>query len=230
MGNIEMRPVVAIDGPSGSGKSTVARMLSERLGYLHLDTGAMYRVVALAARRRDIPYDAGPALDRMCREIKIELLPGKGGVCVLLDGEEVTEEIRLPEMSLGSSTVSAVPVVREHMVKLQREIGKDGGVVAEGRDMGTVVFSGARAKYYLDASPEVRARRRWDQLRESGHPEDYEKVLKEMRHRDYCDSSRDHSPLRKADDAVVVDTTGKSAHEVVEILARRVIELETSGA
>jgi len=205
-------------------------MLAERLGYLHLDTGAMYRAVALAASRKNIPYDAAPDLDRMCEEMRIEMFQGNEGVRVVLNGEDVTDEIRLPEMSRGSSCVSAVPEVRRHMVRLQREIGKNGAIVAEGRDMGTVVFSGSRAKFYLDASPDVRARRRWRQLRENGHLEDYDKVLEEMKHRDYCDSSRDHSPLQKADDAIVFDTTEKTADEVTEILADRVLELESVDA
>jgi cytidylate kinase len=225
-----MRQVVTIDGPSGSGKSTVARMLSEKLGYVHLDTGAMYRAVALAAWRKGIPYSDAPALDRMCRQIRIELLQGEEGPRVLLDGEDVTDEIRLPEMSLGSSSVSAIPAVRAHMVRLQREIGKNGGVVAEGRDMGTVVFRDAGAKFYLDASLDVRARRRWRQILENGGFESYEKVLDEMKCRDHNDSSRKHSPLKMADDAFVIDSTEMTAQEVTGILARRVRELEKPGA
>jgi len=221
-----MKPVVAIDGPSGSGKSTVARMLSEKLGYLHLDTGAMYRAVALAATNGGIPFGDGPALSRMCGEIHIELNQEPRGIRVLLDGEDVTEKIRLPEMSMGSSAVSAVPEVRAHMVRLQREIGDKGGVVAEGRDMGTVVFPRSKAKFFLDASPRVRARRRWLELQARGHRVEFRNVLEEMVKRDLCDSSRGNSPLKKADDAVLVDTTGKAVEEVVRILYDRVLELE----
>ena len=225
-----MRQVVAIDGPSGSGKSTVARMLARRLGYLHLDTGAMYRAVALAASRKSIPYDDGAALDGLCRELSIELLPRTGEVGVILDGEDVSEAIRSPEMSLGSSRVSAVPQVRNHMVRLQRAIGSTGGIVAEGRDMGTVVFPETPAKFFLDASPEERARRRWLQLKEKGILEDLGKVEREIRERDHNDSSRDHSPLRRAEDAFYIDTTGMTIDDVIELLAGKVKRLERPHA
>jgi cytidylate kinase len=218
--------VVAIDGPSGSGKSTVARMLSKKLGYMHLDTGAMYRAVALAASRKQIPLDDAQLLDNLCEHLNIELLQKRGGVCILLNGEDVTEEIRSPEMSLGSSAVSAVPEVRKHMVRLQREIGQGGAIVAEGRDMGTVVFPDTPAKFYLDASLKERAQRRRQQLMEGGILEDDGKVLREIKQRDRNDASREHSPLKKADDALYVDTTDKSADEVTQILSDRVLELE----
>jgi len=220
--------VVTIDGPSGSGKSTVARMLSEKLGYLHLDTGAMYRAVALAAENSGIPFDDAPSLDRMCGDIQIELKEDSRGMRVFLDGEDVTDRIRLPEMSMGSSAVSAVAQVRSHMVRLQRKIGRFGGIVAEGRDMGTVVFPDSKAKFFLDAPPEVRARRRWQELNDRGHHgDDFSTVMEEMAQRDKADSSRGISPLRKADDAILVDTSGKTAREVADILYKHVIELET---
>jgi cytidylate kinase len=201
-------------------------MLSRRLGYMHLDTGAMYRAVALAALREHIPYDDEHSLDGLCKRIRIELIPKPDGNQVLLDGEDVTDEIRLPELSMGSSAVSALPGVRRHMVRMQQEMGRNGAVVAEGRDMGTVVFPGTKAKFYLDAAPEERARRRWLELKESGVMEEVEKVLRDIRRRDQNDASRQHSPLRKADDAIYVDTTDKTAGEVTEILAERVLELE----
>lgn len=196
---------------------------------MHLDTGAMYRTVALAASLEDIPYDDNKRLDDLCERIRIEMRMDDG-VSVYLDGREVTEEIRSPEMSLGSSAVSSVPEVRMHMVRLQREIGRSGGIVAEGRDMGTVVFPDTQAKFYLDASPAERARRRWLQLREMGREEDSEKVRKEMDERDLMDASRQHSPLRKADDAIHIDTTGMTIDQVVRELAERVRKLEGSGA
>jgi len=162
----------------------------------------------------------------MCGEIHIELHQDPGGIRVLLDGENVTEKIRLPEMSMGSSAVSAVPEVRTHMVRLQREVGGRGGVVAEGRDMGTVVFPDSKAKFFLDASTHVRARRRWLELKAKGHQEEFRTVLEEMVQRDLNDSSRGNSPLRRADDAVLVDTTDKTVEEVVQILLERVRELE----
>jgi cytidylate kinase len=221
-----MKQVVAIDGPSGAGKSTVARMLAAKLGYTHLDTGAMYRAVALAASRRGISYGDGPGLDKLCAGLSIELAAAGDTVKVFLNGEDVTDAIRTPEMSLGSSAVSAVPQVRDHMVRLQRKAGEGGGVVAEGRDMGTVVFADTRAKFYLDASLEERARRRCDELEEKGMPEPLEKVLSQMEERDRNDSTRDHSPLMRADDAVYVDSTAMSPGEVVKTIARRVRELE----
>jgi cytidylate kinase len=151
-------------------------------------------------------------------------------VTVYLDGRDVTDAIRSPEMSLGSSAVSSIDQVRTHMVRLQREIGARGGIVAEGRDMGTVVFPDTPAKFYLDASPRERARRRWIQLKEMGINEDPDKVRSEMDQRDRKDSSREHSPLKKADDAIHIDTTGMNIGQVVKILARKVEELEKSGA
>lgn len=225
-----MKQIVAIDGPSGSGKSTVAAMLATKLGYMHLDTGAMYRVVALAAALDNLPYDDARRLDELCEQIRIEMRRNEGVVSVYLNGQDVTEEIRSPEMSLGSSAVSAVPEVRSHMVRLQREIGSSGGIVAEGRDMGTVVFPDTPAKFYLDASPEERARRRWLQLKEMGIEEAPEKVRREMDERDQNDTSREHSPLKKAEDAIIVDTTGMSIDQVIEKLADKVKELEESGA
>lgn len=225
-----MKQIVAIDGPSGSGKSTVAAMLATKLGYMHLDTGAMYRAVALAAALDNLPYDDARRLDELCEQIRIEMRRNEGVVSVYLNGQDVTEEIRSPEMSLGSSAVSAVPEVRSHMVRLQREIGSSGGIVAEGRDMGTVVFPDTPAKFYLDASPEERARRRWLQLKEMGIEEAPEKVRREMDERDQNDTSREHSPLKKAEDAIIVDTTEMSIDQVIEKLADKVKELEESGA
>jgi cytidylate kinase len=225
-----MKQIVAIDGPSGSGKSTVAAMLATKLGYMHLDTGAMYRAVALAAALDNLSYDDAMGLGELCEQIRIEMCWNEGVVSVYLNGQDVTEEIRSPEMSLGSSAVSAVPEVRSHMVRLQREIGSSGGIVAEGRDMGTVVFPDTPAKFYLDASPEERARRRWLQLKEMGIEETPEKVRKEMDERDQNDTSREHSPLKKAEGAIIVDTTGMSIHQVIEKLADKVKELEESGA
>jgi cytidylate kinase len=225
-----MKQIVAIDGPSGSGKSTVAAMLSKKLGYIHLDTGAMYRAVALAAAMDNTPYDDSNRLDMLCERIRIEMRQHEDGVSIYLNGRDVTDEIRSPEMSLGSSAVSSVPEVRSHMVRLQREIGSSGGIVAEGRDMGTVVFPDTPAKFYLDASPDERARRRWLQLKDMGMNEDSDKVRREMEERDQKDADREHSPLKRADDAIHIDTTGMTIDQVVEELAGKVKELEGSGA
>ncbi|HLI59419.1 MAG TPA: (d)CMP kinase [Solirubrobacteraceae bacterium] len=197
--------VVAIDGPAGAGKSTVARAVAGRIGGVYLDSGAMYRAVALAAQRRGINPEA--AAD-VARTISIELLPGGG---VLLDGEEVTGLIRDPAVSEGASAVAAVPEVRAAMVEQQRALlGSGGEWVAEGRDIGTVVWPQAEVKVYLTASPEVRAERRAAEL---GLP--VADVLAQIAERDGRDTTREHSPLRAAPDAVTLDTTGLSLDEVV---------------
>ncbi|MDF1535946.1 MAG: (d)CMP kinase [bacterium] len=225
-----MKPVVAIDGPSGSGKSSVARLLAQRLGYQHLDTGAMYRAVALAAFRKDIPYDDARRLDELCASISIDLDHRGEELVVYLDGEDVTDHIRTPEMSLGSSAVSALPEVRQHMVRLQQFLGRNGAMVAEGRDMGTVVFPDTPAKFYLDASLTERARRRWLQLREQGMEQAEGDVLSQLKTRDRNDTNRSHSPLKRAGDATYIDTTAMSLEEVVDTLSARVTELESVDA
>lgn len=223
-----IKPVVAIDGPSGAGKSTVARMLADKLQYTHLDTGAMYRTVAYAAKCAGIDFGDAPALDKLCAEINIGLMSDGGELKVLLNEDDVTVHIRTPEMSLGSSAVSAVPDVREHMVRLQREIGIAGGIVAEGRDMGTVVFPDTKAKFYLDASVDERAKRRWLELKEKSEDISLETVRREIEERDRNDSLREHSPLKKADDAIYLDSTRISPEEIVRIMARHVKRLETA--
>lgn len=223
-----MKQIVAIDGPSGAGKSTVARQLARRLGYVHLDTGAMYRAVALAAVRARIALNDNSSLDGLCQNLHLGLENTPGGIKVTLNGEDVTLLIRTPEMSSASSQVSSVSEVRQHMVRLQREIGGGGGVVAEGRDMGTVVFPHTMAKFYLDATLEERGERRWLELREGGLDESLENVLDDIRTRDQNDSNREDSPLRRADDAQAIDTTSKTPEEVVEEIYALVKKLETA--
>jgi len=223
-----VKQIVAIDGPSGAGKSTVARQLARRLGYVHLDTGAMYRAVALAAVRARIALNDNSSLDGLCQNLHLGLENTPGGIKVTLNGEDVTLLIRTPEMSSASSQVSSVSEVRQHMVRLQREIGGGGGVVAEGRDMGTVVFPHTMAKFYLDATLEERGERRWLELREGGLDESLENVLDDIRTRDQNDSNREDSPLRRADDAQAIDTTSKTPEEVVEEIYALVKKLETA--
>jgi cytidylate kinase len=207
-------PVVAIDGPSGAGKSTVGRALAERLGYTYIDTGAMYRALALKAMRSGVSLDAEEALATLCRAASIELSDGGRGV--LLDGEDVTAAIRSPETSRASSLVSVHPGVRTEMVARQREMGRDGGVVLDGRDIGTAVFPDAEVKFFLDANPGERAQRRLQELRSAGSDIALETVEEDVRERDYTDTHRVESPLERAWDALELDTTDLSADEVLE--------------
>lgn len=207
--------IVAIDGPSGAGKSTVAKLLARKLGYMYIDTGAMYRAVALQAKRDNVNINNGAALNRLCNGVKIEFIPDNGGLRTVLNGEDVSEAIRTPEMSMAASDISARKEVREALLVLQRRMGKSGGVVLEGRDVGTVIFPNAQAKFFLDASLEERGRRRYKELAAKGMDVTLEQTIEDVRKRDINDSSRDIAPLKKADDAVLVDSTGMSIEEVV---------------
>jgi cytidylate kinase len=214
--------VVAIDGPAGAGKSTAARLLAARLGYDLLDTGAIYRVMALVARQRGIAWDDGPAVAALASGLDLAFRLDGDVNRVLAAGGDVTAAIRTPEMSDGASRVSALPEVRAVLLGIQRALGARGGVVAEGRDIGTVVFPDAGAKFFLTASEEERARRRVAELVGRGQPADFAQTLAEMRARDTRDSTRAVSPLRPADDAVHVDSTGLTIDEVVNRMAAHV--------
>lgn len=217
---VRPQPVIAIDGPVGAGKSTVARGLAQRLGFRYVDTGAMYRSVAWKAQQAGVDLRDRDAVAAAARSLRIEFRGDQQHQRVIVDGQDVTETIRTPEVSEGASIVSAYPSVREAMVALQRRLGADGGVVMEGRDIGTVVFPDAEVKIYLDASPEERARRRYAELRARGADVDFETLRRTEEERDRRDATRKHSPLRRAADAVVIDTTGKPVDAVVdEILA-----------
>jgi len=219
-------PRVAIDGPAGAGKSTVAKMLAERLGFLHVDTGALYRTVALAAKRAGASWDdeghVGRVAERVVAEQRIRMeRPAEGGAMrVILDGEDVSALIRSPEMSAGASRVSAIAAVRSALLDLQRQAGAGGGVVLEGRDIGTVVFPDAEVKLFLTATPEERARRRFEELAEKGVATTFEATLADQRARDKADTERAVSPLRMADDAVLVDSTGRDVAEIIEEMVR----------
>ena len=206
--------VVAIDGPSGAGKSTAGRALAARLGYTYVDTGAMYRALALKAMRAGVSLDAEEALATLCRASRIELT--EGGQGVRLDGEDVTAAVRSGEISRASSLVSVHPGVRVEMVARQREMGRDGGVVLDGRDVGTAVFPDAEVKFFLDAEPGERAQRRLAELRATGAEVSFDAVEREVRERDYTDTHRAESPLVKAWDAIALDTTRLTPEEVVD--------------
>ncbi len=217
--------IVAIDGPSGAGKSTVGKMLAKELGYLYIDTGAMYRAIGLKAVRLGIELKEGDALRELCMRTDVRLEQADGGVRVYLDNEDVSTEIRTPEMGMVASAVSAQPCVRERLLQLQRELGEGGGVVLEGRDIGTVVFPEAQVKFYLDAKVEERAKRRWLEFQSKGMEADLKTTIEDVAKRDYDDSHREIAPLKKAHDAVVVDSSGLGIDEVVALMKKKVLEV-----
>jgi cytidylate kinase len=207
----ESAPVVAIDGPAGAGKSSVARALAERLGFSLLDTGAIYRTLAVAAGRRGVRLDDGAGLGVLAEGLPIAF----SGTRVLLSGEDVSQLIRTPEISRDASTVSAHPPVRAALLGIQRRLAAEGRVVVEGRDIGTVVLPDAPMKFFLTARPEVRARRRYDELIARGQKVDLERTLAEIIERDRRDEEREVAPLRKADDAQLVDTSDLPLDRVI---------------
>jgi cytidylate kinase len=222
--------IVAIDGPSGAGKSTLGRRLARELGLLYIDTGAMYRAVALAAEAEGVSATDAEGLARVARRAAIRLEGDPDSLRVILDGRDVSAEIRGESVGRGASVVSAVPEVRRELVRRQREMGEGGGgVVLDGRDIGTVVFPSADVKFFLTAVPEARARRRLDEERERSTGRTFEGTLADINERDRRDATRDDSPLRIADDAVVIDTTELSVEEVFQHMLRTVRDRQTGG-
>lgn len=211
---------IAIDGPSGAGKSSMARTIAEKYGFIYVDTGAIYRTVGLAAHRRGISCSDEPAIAKLLPELKIEIkYDGSGEQRMYLDGEDVSSDIRLPEISICASDVSALPAVREFLLEMQRSMARTNNVIMDGRDIGTVVLPDADVKIFLTASSAARAHRRLLQLMEKGINADFDKVLEEIEYRDNQDSSREVAPLRAADDAVLVDTSDIGIEETVALLS-----------
>ena len=211
--------IITIDGPSGTGKSTAARLLAKRLGYLYLDTGAMYRALALKAFQKRVPLNQRNLLAKLAGRSRVAFRVDPGHrLRVLLDGTDVTEEIRLPEISEAASRVATVPGVRQALVRQQRKLGARGRIVAEGRDIGTVVFPKAPLKFFLTATPAERARRRLDDLRKAGHTAALAQVLEEVKRRDSRDRRRAVSPLRVPKGAVRIDNSRLKSAQVVAIM------------
>ena len=210
--------IIAIDGPSGAGKSTLAKRLAKELKFVYLDTGAMYRALALKVLRQGVDLAEDARLEELIAATEIDLQEMDGKLTVLLDGEDVAGQIRSPEVSQMASKVSALRRVRARMLELQREMGKRGSVVAEGRDIGTVIFPEAEVKVFLNASVFERARRRYDELRSSGRAVDLDETRREIEERDKRDSERDLAPLRKAEDAMLIDSSTVDADEVAAMV------------
>lgn len=209
---------VAIDGPAGAGKSSVAKAAAKELGFVYVDTGAIYRTIALHVLRQGVdPHDA-PAVEALLPHIQVELAYTPEGQKMLLNGEDVTGLIRTPEVSMATSACSAIPAVRAYLLQLQRDLAEKNNVLMDGRDIGTVVLPEAQVKVFLTASAEARAQRRVRELEQRGTPQPYEQVLEEIRQRDYNDTHRAAAPLRQAEDAVVLDTTDLNFQESEEAL------------
>jgi cytidylate kinase len=209
---------IAIDGPSGAGKSTIAKLLAKKLNCLYLDTGAMYRTVGLMAKRRGVDTHDDAALGKMLEGARIEARMTENGQRMLLDGEDVEDSIRTPEISMAASDVAACPSVRRALVGMQQEIARENDVVMDGRDIGTRVLPDAEHKFFLTASPEVRAKRRLDEFKKKGERVTLEEVLQDVRKRDEQDTTRKESPLTLAPDATEVPTDDLGIEDVVQVL------------
>jgi len=223
-----MKRIITIDGPAGSGKSTVSRMIAEVLHYFYLDTGAMYRAVALQAKREGVDYSHKDKLERLCKNIDLRFWSEEGQNKLSLGEEDITLAIRSPEMDMLSSKISAIKEVRAAMKTLQRKIGRRGRVVAEGRDMGTVVFPDADFKFFITATPEIRAERRLKERLSRGEAVTMDEVSRELKQRDQQDTQRDIAPLRPAEDAKVIDTTELNQDEVAELMLKEIKKGESN--
>ncbi|WP_458407848.1 (d)CMP kinase [Anaerotignum sp.] len=212
------RFAIAVDGPAGSGKSTVAKTIARKLGIIYVDTGAMYRTVALHCKQNNIAWEQEAEVAASLDSLKMKIVPEEGGQMIFLNDVDVTADVRTAEIGKGASAVAAYPKVRERMVELQQEMAKEHSVIMDGRDIGTVVLPDAEVKIYLDAGVEERARRRVGELEAKGETADFEEIKKMIIQRDYNDMNREHSPLKKADDAVVLDSTSMTVEEVQQAI------------
>jgi cytidylate kinase len=219
---VKKRAVITIDGPAGAGKTSIAKIVSRKLGYNYIDTGAMYRAISWKAFKEKIDLKAKKELIKMVRNTKIELKNRAGTVRVYLDGKDVTNKIRGKRLAEGASILATVPEVREQLMKIQRRMGSSGGIVVEGRDIGTVVFPRADYKFYLDASIKERALRKYRELKVKGKEGQLAELEKAIRSRDKRDRTRRVAPLKIARDAVVIDSTDMSKKEVVEFILKRI--------
>lgn len=222
----EKHYAVAVDGPSGAGKSTLAKAIAAKLGILYVDTGAIYRTIGYAVKRRGIEPRDEAAVRAILPELEIGMrYEADGEQHMLLNGQDVTREIRLPEISMYASAVSALPAVRAFLLEMQRDLARKHSVIMDGRDIGTVVLPQAEVKIFLTASPETRAMRRFKELQEKGAPDTYEAVLADLKQRDYNDSHRTVAPLKPAEDSVLVDTSAltlpQSVEKVIEVIKEK---------
>lgn len=210
--------IVVIDGPAGAGKTTVSKLLAESLNYRYIDTGALYRGIALAASRNGIQIEDDEALEDLCNGIHLDFRQTEGGLRFFLDREDITDQIRSPQISMQASAISARPVVRRYLLRIQRALGREKNAVFEGRDMGTVVFPQADFKFFLNADLQTRARRRYEELKQKKSEISLESVERDIRERDRNDSSRKIAPLKPAADAIHIDTSDLSADQVVRAM------------
>lgn len=218
---MKMSIAIAIDGPAGAGKSTIAKLAAKELNFIYVDTGALYRTVGLAATRNNVEAKPSEELDELLDKIKVELAFNENNEqIVLLDGEDVSDLIRTPQASMMASAISAVPAVRAYLLDLQRNIAKTNNVIMDGRDIGTVVLPDAKIKIFLSADPEDRAKRRYDELVEKGMDVKYEDILEDVKTRDYNDSHREIAPLKPSEDSILVNTTGNTLEQSVELLIK----------
>jgi cytidylate kinase len=214
--------IITIDGPGGAGKSTVSKVLAKKLGYIYLDTGALYRALAYKALKNKVPLDDVSALNSLCSNTSVSLKNVAGQMKVYVDGEDVGDKIRTEEIGLTASKISAFAVVRQSLLQLQREAGAQGGIIAEGRDMRTVVFPHADYKFYLDADIEERIKRRHKELLGKGHSSELQSIQKDMLARDKQDSEREIAPLKPTSCSIIINSTNLSVEEIVEKIIRQV--------